>query len=121
MTADYGPKYKPGQAIPMVATGTVAAGNMTTVAGAVAAADSVTWLGVASQDAASGQDYVAFCDGVQRLTAAGAISAGAIVKCAASGQVTTWTTGTDAFEKAVGLAMEAASGANVQFAVRMFR
>lgn len=118
---DYSPKYKPGQAIPMVATGAITGGLMSTIAGATAAADSVTWLGVASQDAVSGQDYVAFCDGVQRLTASGAISAGAIVKCAASGQVTTWTTGTDAFEKAVGIALEAASGVGIQFAVKMFR
>lgn len=118
---DYSPKYKPGQAIPMIATGTVTGGLMTTGAGAVCAADSVTWLGVASQDAVSGQDYVAYCDGVQRPTASAAVSAGAIVKCAAAGQVVTWVTGTDAFEKAVGIALEAASGAGVQFAVKFFR
>lgn len=118
---DYSPKYKPGQAIPMVATGAVTGGLMTTAAGATAAADSVTWLGIASQDAGVGQTYVAYCDGVQRPVAAGAISAGAIVKCAAAGQVTTWTTGTDAFEKAIGIALEAATGAGVQFAVKFFR
>lgn len=118
---DYSPKYDPGHSIPMVATGAITGGLMTTVAGATAGADSVTWLGIASQDAASGQDYVARCAGVQRPQAAGAISAGAIVKCAAAGQVTTWTTGTDAFEKAVGIALEAASGAGVQFAVKFFR
>jgi hypothetical protein len=119
--ADYSPKYKPGQAIPMVATAAITGGLMSTIAGATTAADSVTWLGVASQDAISGQTYVAYCDGVQRLTASAAVSAGAIVKCAAAGQVVTWVSGTDAVERAVGIAMEAAAGAASVFAVKMFR
>jgi hypothetical protein len=121
MANDYQPKFKPGQAIPQVAAGTITAGLMVTVAGVVAGADSITWFGVASQDAVSGQDFGVYTGGVQYLTAAGAISQGAIVKCAASGQVTTATVGTDSQAALVGIAVTAASGAGVQFPVQMYR
>lgn len=119
--ADYSPKFRPGRAIPQVAAGTITGGLMVTVAGVVAGADSTTWLGVASQDAATGQDFGVFCGGTQYLTAAGAISQGAYVKCAANGQVTTATVGTDSQAAIVGIALQAASGASVQFPVQMVR
>lgn len=119
--ADYLPKIKPGNSIPLVATGTIVGGLMVTTAAAQAGADAPNWLGIASQDAATGQTFVAFCDGVQRPVAAAAISANAGVKCAAAGQVTTWTAGTDAAHLLVGWALEAATGAGVQFAVKFVR
>lgn len=119
--ADYSPKFKPGQAIPLVATGTVTGGLMVTTAAAQAGADAGNWLGVASQDALSGQTFVAYNDGVQRPTASAAIAANAGVKCAANGQVVTWVAGTDAAHLLVGWALEAASGAGVQFAVKFVR
>lgn len=118
---DYQPKFKPGHAIPLVAAGTVTGGLMVNVDGTQSGADSATWLGVASQDAVSGQDFGVFTSGVQYLTAAGAISQGAYVKCAASGKVTTATIGTDAQSLIVGIAVAAASGANVTFPVKMMR
>lgn len=118
---DYAPKFKPGNAIPQVAAATIVGGQMVTVAGTVAGANDITWFGVASQDAASGQDFGVYAGGVQYLTAAGAISQGAIVKCAAAGQVTTATVGTDSQAALVGIAVTAASGAGVQFPVQMYR
>lgn len=118
---DYLPKFKPGRAIPQVAAATIVGGNMVNVDGTVAGAGSTTWLGVASQDAASGQDVGVYTGGTQYLTAAGAISQGAYVKCAAAGQVTTATVGTDSQAAIVGLAIQAASGAGVQFPVQMMR
>jgi hypothetical protein len=119
--ADYLPKFKPGQATTRVATGTIIGGLMVTVAGAVAAADSTTWMGVASKDAITGQTFGVYSEGVQYPTAAGAISAGAPLKCAANGQVTTWVDGTDAYSRYIGIALEAASGAGVQFAAKFVR
>lgn len=46
---------------------------------------------------------------------------GALLKCAANGQVTTFVAGTDTHEKLVGIALEAATGAGVQFAAKFIR
>ncbi len=109
--SDYLPKHKPGEAITLTATAVVAGGQVVTIAGAPAGADSVTWLGVASQDAAIGQRFGVYLGGVQRLTASAAIAAGALVKCAAAGQIVTHVDGTDATGRLVGIALEAAAGA----------
>ncbi|MGI5247782.1 DUF2190 family protein [Dactylosporangium sp. CA-139066] len=118
---DWRPKFKPGQAITRSATATITGGQLVTVAGAVAAADSVTWLGVADKDVTSGNQFGVLCGGVQYLTAAGAISAGTSVKCAANGQVTTFVDGTDAMLRFVGIALDAATNAGDVIAVRMAR
>jgi predicted RecA/RadA family phage recombinase len=118
---DYLPKFKPGQAITWTATGTVTPGLLVNVAGTLAGANDTTWLGVADRDAVSGQQFGVYMEGVQRLTAAAAISAGARVKCAASGQVTTLTAGTDAYDTLVGIALEAAAGSGSVFAVKLLR
>lgn len=118
---DYQPKHRPGQGIPMVATGAITGGLVTNLDGTVSGANSTTWLGVASQDAAIGQTYTAWCEGVQRPQAAGALAAGVLVKCAAAGQVTTWVSGVDAVERLVGITLEAASGAGVQVATKFVR
>lgn len=118
--SDYLPKIIDGP-ITLVATGNGSGGQLVTAAGAVAAADSATWLGVASRDFVTGQPFGVWTEGVQRLTAAGALAVGALLKCAAAGQVTTWVPGTDGYEKFVGVALEAAAGAGSVFAVRMAR
>lgn len=118
---DYNPKLKPGQAITRTATGTITGGLLVTVAGAVAAADSTTWLGVASRDAVSGQTFGVYCDGVQYLTAGAAVAAGDRVKCGAAGKVVTLTAGTDAYDRLVGIALEAAAGDGTVFAVKLAR
>ncbi len=119
--ADYRPKFKPGEAITRTATATITGGQMVTVAGAVAVADSTTWLGVASHDATSGQTFGVYCDGVQRLTASAAISAGDRVKCAAAGKIATLTAGSDAYDRLVGIALEAATADGDVIAVKLIR
>lgn len=119
--ADYLPKFKPGEAISRVLTGTVTGGQLVTVAGAVAGAGAADWLGVAAFDGVSGDLIGVYSEGVQRLTAAAAITAGARVKCAAAGQVTTLTAGSDAYDTQVGIALEAASAQGDLIAVKMVR
>jgi hypothetical protein len=119
--SDYRPKFKPGQAITRAATGTITGGLVVTVAGAVAGANETTWLGVASKDCSSGDTFGVYCDGVQYLTASAAISAGAPVKCAASGKVVTYVDGTDAQLRLVAIALEAATGDGSVFAAKMVR
>lgn len=112
--SDYLPKFKPGEAftLPTLATAAVTGGQIVTAAGAPAAADSVTFVGVASKDTAAGQPLGVFADAVQRPVAATALAAGTPVKCAAAGQVTTWVSGTDNYDRYVGITLEAiASGA----------
>ncbi len=121
MANDYLPKFKPGQAITRTASATITAGQMVTVAGAVAVADSVTFLGVAGRDAVTGQTMGVWCDGVQRLTASAAIAAGDRVKCAAAGKIATLTAGSDAYDRLVGIALEAATADGDVIAVKMAR
>lgn len=120
---DYLPKFTGGQSQPTrtAGVGGVVGGQIVTAAGVTAGAGALDWVGVASQDAAQGQLFVAYSGGVQYPTAAGAITQGARVKCAANGQVTTWVSGTDAPDALVGTALEAASGAGVQVPVKFAR
>lgn len=108
---DYQPSFRPGEKITRLLSATVTGGRLITVAGATAAADSTTWLGVASRDGVSGDRIVVHTEGVQRLVASGSISAGDRVKCGASGTVATLTAGTDAYDRQVGIALEAAADA----------
>ena len=119
---DYLPPY--GSAAPResrTAAGAITGGLLVTTGDVVAGADSVTWTGVASHDAATGESYGVYKDGVQRLTAAGAIAIGARVKCAASGKVTTFTDGTDVHTRLVGVAKEAAAADGDLILVEMAR
>lgn len=119
--ADYRPKFKPGTAITRTATGTITGGLMVTTAGAVAGANATDWLGVASKDCVTGDTFGVYNGAVQYLTASTAIAVGAPLKCAASGKVTTWVDGTDAFSRYVGIALEAASGDGSVFAAKLIR
>lgn len=119
--ADYRPKFKPGEAITRTATGAITGGRLVTVAGVVAGADSTTWLGVASKDCGTGDTFGVYMDGVQRLTASAAIAAGDRVKCAATGKIATLTAGSDAYDRLVGVALEAAAADGDVIAVKMAR
>ncbi len=121
MADDYLPKFKPGQAITRTASATVVAGNLVTVAGAVAGADSTTWLGVASRSVTTGQTMGVYCDGVQRVVAAAAVAVGDRVKCAAAGKVTPLTAGSDAYDRLVGIALDAAAADGDVIAVKFSR
>jgi hypothetical protein len=91
--ADYLPRYKPGESITSQASGTITAGQVVAVSGsgtvATAGANALNWLGVAAFDAVSGDKLTIHAGGVQKLTASGTVTAGDIVVCAASGQVST--------------------------------
>jgi hypothetical protein len=119
--AEYLPKTDDAIAWKVVATGAITGGLMVNVAGTVCGANDATWTGIAARDAAIGETVTVFMDDLQRPTAAGAIAAGARLKTAASGQVTTWVSGTDAADLLVGIALEAASGAGVKFAAKFIR
>lgn len=119
--ANYLPKFDSDDAFTVTASATITGGQLVTATGAVAGAGANNWVGVAGYDAVSGQPVTVFYGQAQRLVAAGALAAGALVKCAASGQVTGYTSGTDSADSLVGIAMEAASGAGSLIFVRMAR
>lgn len=104
--AEYLPKFIPGQAITLTASAKIGAGQLLEVTGAgtvgVAGADSAKIAGVAGVDAASGERLTVYRGGVQRLVAAGAITAGAAVYAAAAGKIQ--STGTNK----IGLALTSA-------------
>src|SRR4051812_11236561 len=89
--ADYVPKFTPGQAITLQASGTIAGGRLAAVSGdgtvAVAGANALNWVGVAAFDVVSGDKVTLHSGGVQKLVASGAITAGDLVVCAAAGAV----------------------------------
>lgn len=103
------------------ATSAVTGGRLVTVLGAPAAADSVTWEGVASHDAAVGAEYGCYTAPYHKLVASAAIAAGARVKCAAAGKVATFTDGTDVHTRLVGIAVTAAAADGDEILVRMAR
>lgn len=107
--SDYLPKFKPGQAVSIVASAAVTGGQIITAAGAPAVADSTTFVGVASHDAGVGEETGFYTGGVQKCIASAAIAVGARVKCAAGGKVVTLAAGADAYDRKVGKALEAAA------------
>jgi hypothetical protein len=96
--SDYLPKFKPGEAFTLTATGTITGGQLVTVAGAVAAADS-------SPGSASPARRVVRQQSASTPTACSGSPPparwrpGSSVKCAAAGQVTTWVSGTDNYDR----------------------
>lgn len=105
---DYVPLHDPGKAITRRASGTITAGQLVAVSGAgtvaTATANTPSWLGVAGFDAVSGDNVTVFCESVQRLVAAGTITAGQNVDAAANGQAQAHTNGTNDYT-IVGLAL----------------
>lgn len=120
--AEYLPLYKPGHAQTRRTSAAVTGGQLLIVSGsgtvAPSSAAAASWLGVAAFDAASGTDVTVFNGGVQRLTAAGAITAGALVEPAAAGAVASHTAGTnDVYVVGVAITTAADGGlVEVQFA-----
>lgn len=108
--ADYLPKFKPGQSVTFKASTAITGGRLVEVTGnrtvGTAGVDSAKTIGVAGFDAAIGEDVTVFIGGVQRLTAAGVIAAGAPVTAAAAGKATTGGT------NKIGIALEAAAADN---------
>lgn len=92
--AEYLPKFKPGDSITGVASGTITGGKLVYASGdgtiAQTGAAANIPVGVASRDAVSGDRVGYFARGmVHRLTAAGAITGGDQVVAAAGGAVAT--------------------------------
>lgn len=111
---DYLPKFTPGEAVSFTASGTVTGGRLQAVTGdrtcADAGADVVGVVGVAGFDGVSGDRVLVYtrAGGVQRLTASGAIAAGARVISAAGGKIVTQGAGTNP----IGIALQAAAADN---------
>lgn len=93
----------------LIADGDITAGQVVYISGsmkvkATTAATSAV-LGVAMFDAKSGEPVAVECEGLFKLTAAGAITAGAQVAAAAGGKVATAASGANK----IGIALNAAS------------
>lgn len=117
--SDYLPKFTGPRT--MTVTAAVTGGRIVTGAGATAGADATNWTGIASKDAQPGDTITVYSGDVQRPSAAGAIAKGALVKCAANGQITTFVDGTDAVTRLVGVTLEAAVNAGDRPATHFFR
>lgn len=106
--AEYIPPFE-SPAFTLQATGTIVGGQVVTAAGTTAGAAATTMVGVAGFDAVAGDNVTVWYGNIQRPVAAANITAGALVKCAANGQVTPYVVGTDAIDQLVGRALKAAS------------
>jgi hypothetical protein len=109
--AEYLPLYKPGHAITSQASAAITAGQLLEVTGTgtvgPAGAASTKTVGVAAFDTASGEKVTFFAGGVQRITAAGAVTAGDLLAAGAAGKVA--AIGANAFGTLVGLALTTAA------------
>ena len=121
--AEYEPRYRPGKGITAQTSGAVTGGQLLIVSGsntvAASSAASASWLGVAGFDAASGANVTVFCEGIQKLTATGSITAGNTVEAAAGGTVAAHTNGTNDFN-IVGLALNTVTNGQTVY-VSLFR
>ena len=114
--AEYLPLYLPGKAITRTASATITGGQLVIVSGsgtvAPGSAATASWLGVAANDAANGDNVTVYCEGVQRLTATGTVTAGQLVEAATGGTVATHTNVTNDYN-VVGLALTTATAGNL--------
>lgn len=99
-------------AVPVVASGTIAAARFVTPAGAQAGADANT-LGVARFAAVAADKLTVDVLGTAVVEAGAAVAGGATVKADASGRAITWVTS----GAKVGLALEAAGAAGAMIEV----
>ena len=107
-------KFKPGQDITLTAGADITGGQLVQVSTAAdntvipTSAAGATWLGVARQDALSGEKVVIARGGVQTLISSGAIVRGARVIPGAAGVVV--TIGAGSADHSVGTALASAAG-----------
>lgn len=112
--AAYLPKFKPGESVTFTASADVTGGRLVAVTGdrtvGPAGADSAAVVGVAGFDAKAGERVTVFtrAGGIHRLTASGAIVAGAKVSAAAAGKIQT----VGSTVNPIGVALEAAAADN---------
>lgn len=122
--ADYIPVFKPGEDLTMTAGATIVGGRLV----AVSAANTVTetsaataaWLGVATQDAASGARVGVTSGGVQELIVNAAVAVGDVLIPAATGRVAPIGAGTN-YAQVVGIALTAQSTAGQTCRARLVR
>ena len=107
--AQYLPRYLEADQVPVTLSATVTGGQLVTWAGAVAGTAQVGVAGVAGFDGVSGTVVTVFRVGIHIGTASGTIAVGDPVCAAASGQVRTWVSGTDAVASRIGTACSAAN------------
>lgn len=91
---EYVPLFKPGQSQTRQASAAITGGQLVGVSGsgtvAPTGANQVSWVGVAAFDAANGDQVTVHSGGVQRILAAGAVTAGdLVVASATAGRVST--------------------------------
>lgn len=117
---EYLPVYKPGQALTLKASATIAGGALVAVSGdgtvATAGAASTAVVGVAAFDAVTNDNVTIYAGGVQGAKASGAITAGSPVIAGAAGTVV--AAATPAAGQQVGIALSTAADAasvRVQF------
>jgi hypothetical protein len=122
--ADYIPVFKPGQDITLTAGAAIVGGELVAVSGAntvtKTSAATGAWLGVATQDAASGAKVGVTSGGVQELIASAAIAVGDVLVPAANGRVAPIGAGTN-YSQVVGVALTAQGTAGQKARVKMAR
>lgn len=123
--ADYIPVIEDRDAsFTMTAGGAIVGGRLVVVSAAntviEGSAASGAWLGVATQDAASGAKVGVVSGGIQELPVNAAVVAGDVLIGAATGRVTPIAAGTN-YSQVVGVALTAQSTAGQTCRVRMAR
>ena len=117
--AEYIPILKPGRAVTLKASATVAAGQVVAITGdntvGPAGSASTAVVGVAGQDAATNDSIVVYAGGVQNVLASGAVTAGSPVIAGAAGTVA--ASATPPAGQQVGIALTGGTGVliRVQF------
>jgi hypothetical protein len=114
--AEYLPGWIPGSAITRQASSAIVGGQLVVVSGSGTVAPGTVathaWVGVAGVDAAVGDQVLVFCQGIHRLVATGAITAGQNVEPAPAGTVAPHTNGANDVN-IVGVALTTVAGGGV--------
>lgn len=112
--ADYIPVFKPGTDVTFTAGAAVVGGRLVALSAAETvietSASTAAWMGVASQDAASGAKVAVTSGGVQELIVSAAVTVGDVLVPAAAGRVAPIGAGTN-YAHVVGVALTAQSTA----------
>ncbi|QKY80006.1 scaffolding protein [Gordonia phage Doggs] len=119
--AEHTPIHKPGDAVTRTASADITGGQLVVVSGnhtvAPSAGASAAWVGIAANDAKSGEKVTVLRGGIHELTSSGAITAGAAVIGAAAGAVATIGSETN-YATVIGCALAAAASNKVVVSIR---
>ena len=115
--ADYTPVFKPGRDVTLTTSATVTAGDALVVSGqqtvAPSGGASAAFVGIAANDAASGEKVVVIGPAVHELNSTGTVNDGDLIMTAANGDVAAWTGGTDDPQEIIGIALADAASNKV--------